>query len=273
MSDNKRYIPATIAVAAMLTIAAVPMVLQQAFAHAHTNLTLADEHVAGKQISVVMGHTNEPTYGVKPGIHDGKHNLEVMLSDAATKLPLTGAQLQADKYYFKDIGSFNKAKSVNDADEIVKGVKVGGVFDDAGHYVTRQVQKDGIYGYRLYGTIDYFGVATMSVDTTMFCRASDGDTSKFNSPGWSGGYGCTGNISNTAFPSKNNEIRSANAVANTNSAVQQISFENQAGVSANNSQSSLQSMSSAWFFGSPIAAVGAVFGWRSLKKSKKEDSF
>lgn len=102
--NNRTSIPAaaTMAIAALLLgMAAIPATVQQAFAHAHVELTLTDEHVAGKTISLVLGHTNEPTFGAKAGIHDGKHGLEVTLSDGATELPLAGAQLKADKDYLR----------------------------------------------------------------------------------------------------------------------------------------------------------------------------
>lgn len=209
MNSNSALI--AIALAAVLAIAIVPISLQRAFAHAHTDLDVpASEHLMSKKVTFVLGHTAEPTFGVEPGVHDGIHNMEILLSDTATKLPLTGAILKVDKYYFKNIESFNKARSVNDANEIAKNVTVGTVFGDPGHYMVRQVQADGIYGYHVYGTIDYFKVAQIPIDTTVFCKASDGDTSKFNSPGWSGGFGCTEDINNIAFPkdaisSKNND--------------------------------------------------------------------
>jgi hypothetical protein len=185
-----------------LTIATVPTLLQQrAFAHAHTELAVKSEHITGKDVSMVVGHTGEPTYGAQPGIHDGKHNLEVLLSDAATKLPLTGASLKADKYYFDNIQSFNNATSVEDADQVVKNVTIAAVFGDPGHYMARQVMKPGIYGYHIYGNISYFGVADLPVDTTVFCKADNGNTTKFNNEGWSGGFGCTSDIKDSIFPS------------------------------------------------------------------------
>lgn len=277
-NNNRKYVP-SLAIAALLAMAAVAIpsaALQQAFAHAHTELTLADEHVAGKKIFVVLGHTNEPTYGAKAGIHDGKHNLEVMLSDAATKLPLTGAQLKADKYYFRDIKSFEKANSVNDADQMVKGIRVGAVFGDAGHYVARQVQKDGIYGYRLYGNITYFGVAQVPIDSTIFCNASNGNTTKFNSQGWTGAYGCTENISNTMFPSKTSTTKKASAEIDA-AAIQKIAVASPSSayvtsVGAEKIDAQQQQTSwVAWVLGGlPIAAVGAIFGWNSLRKKNRE---
>ncbi|MEO9364315.1 MAG: hypothetical protein ABI348_10485 [Nitrososphaera sp.] len=199
--NTKNNASIVIALAAVLAVAMVPASLQQAFAHAHTEMAVQDEHLEGKSVSMVVGHTSEPTFGAEPGIHDGKHNLEVLLSDAATKLPLTNASLTADKYYFKDIGSFNNASSVQDADQIVKNVTIGAVFGDPWHYMARQVQKAGIYGYHIYGTIDYFGMAKLPIDTTVFCKSDGGNTTKFNSVGWSGGFGCTADINGIAFPS------------------------------------------------------------------------
>jgi hypothetical protein len=108
------------AILALSLVAGSAAMLQPAFAHAHATLTLEDEPVTGKQISVVLGHENEPTFGAKAGIHDGKHGMDIFLSDAATELPLTGASLKADKYYFKDIRSFERATSPEDADAVVK---------------------------------------------------------------------------------------------------------------------------------------------------------
>lgn len=174
-----------------------------AFPHALTVITPNNsdpqqEHA--KKIFVVLGHTNEPTFGKKSGLHDGKHHLEVFLTDDATSLPLKGAILKADKYYFKDIKTFEKAKSLKDATKTVKNVSVGGVFGDPGHYISRQIHESGIYGYRIYGTMDYFGVAQVPIDTTVFCNSSAGPTTKFNSLGWFGGFGCTDNLESNFFP-------------------------------------------------------------------------
>jgi hypothetical protein len=175
-----------------------------AYGHAHMTITPTEENA--NAISVVMGYTNEPTYGAHAGIHDGKHNVEVSLEDAATALPLPGANLTVDKYYFRDIRSFEIADSPENADVVERNVTLSPVFGDAGHYMARQVMQPGIYGYRLYGTIDYFGMAEVPIDTTVFCRAADseggaaGNTSKFNSEGWGGGYGCTERIADIYFP-------------------------------------------------------------------------
>jgi hypothetical protein len=175
--------------------------IQDVYAHSSLKKTI-DVHGHEKIIRMVLGHTNEPTFGVAPGIHDGKHNMEVLLSDDATRLPLAGAQLKADMFYFKDIKSFNKADSPTKADEVKTGISIGSVFGDPGHYIIRELQEPGIYGYRVYGTISYFGVETTNIDSTVFCKSSTGITTKFNSPDWSGSYGCTENIDTIKFPKK-----------------------------------------------------------------------
>lgn len=223
---------------------------QPAFAHSRTTLTVGEGPAAGKQISIVLGHTNEPTFGAKTGLHDGKHDLEVTITDAATRLPLAGAVLKADKYYFKDIRSFDRAASPENADEVEKGVSVRAVFGDAGHYTARQVQKPGIYGYRLYGNVSYFGVAQVPVDATVFCSSPNANTSKFNSPGWTGSYGCTQDLRDIAFPEKN--FRSASS-SNTV----------KAGMDA---QSDWQSEST-WLLGIPLAAAAlTAVGWKKFRK-------
>jgi hypothetical protein len=176
-----------------------------AFPHAVTVITpnTSDPNQQhAKPVTVVLGHTNEPAFGRKAGLHDGKHGVEVFLEDQATGLPLAKSNLKVDKYYFKDIKDFNKASSVNQATQVQTNVPLPGAFGDPGHYLSRQVQKDGIYGYRLYGIINYFDVAQIPIDATVFCRSTAGDTYKFNTPGWFGGYGCTDRIQNIFFPSK-----------------------------------------------------------------------
>lgn len=196
----------TLALLIAATIVAVLTTSQSALAFPHA-LTVITPNTSdpnqkhAKPILVVLGHANEPSFGKALGMHDGKHNVEVLIEDQATGLPLGKSSLKVDKYYFKNYDAFNKAKSVKEATEIQTNVVLGGVFGDTGHYVARQVQKDGIYGYRLYGTINYFDEATVPVDTTIFCNHKEGST-KFNSPGWFGGYGCTDRIQDIFFPKK-----------------------------------------------------------------------
>jgi hypothetical protein len=195
-------------VAAITIVLSSPTTIQPAFAHAETTLSVGGDHLVGRSIALVIGHSNEPAYGAKPGIHDGEHGLEVTLSDNTTGLPIGDAQLKADKYYFTDLQSFDSATSVDDADEIEEGIDVGAVFGETGSYLARQIVADGIYGYRLYGNVSYFGAANVTIDSTIFCTFSDdeGNTTKFNSPGWSGSFGCPQDIDTIAFPTNNTAL-------------------------------------------------------------------
>ncbi|MEW6603639.1 MAG: hypothetical protein AB1351_02985 [Thermoproteota archaeon] len=224
-----------------------------AFGHAH--MTLAPDIENVNPISVTVGHSNEPTYGAKPGIHDGKHGVEVLIEDDRTALPLTGAQLKIDKYYFKDMRAFERASSPNDATEVQLNVTLDAIFGNPGHYRSRQVMADGIYGYRIYGTIDYFGVAQVPIDTTVFCNAGmQGNTSKFNSEGWSGSYGCTEKIENTLFPKGNSAVMRTDYSGNK-SEIQQAAA----------SEPMFQILSLAGVSGT---AVAAFFGTRRFRKSR-----
>lgn len=187
--------------------AIVAVVMVSAFglheAYAHQRVDIATGHDDNK-IRVTVGHTNEPAYGVSTG-HDGKHGFEMSIVDLDTRLPVpsTGTSLQLDKYYFKDIAKYNKATSVNDADQIIKDIPFGSLFGSPGMYLHRQVVDSGIYGYRIHGTVSYYGVETIPVDMTAFCD-SDAMTSKtkLESGSWSGSFGCPISIDDTAFPKK-----------------------------------------------------------------------
>lgn len=206
---RRRNIASLTAIIASLTIVlSSPTAIQPAFAHAETTLPVNIDGQPGKGIAVVVGHSNEPSNGAKPGIHDGEHGLEVTLSDNATGLPIGDAQLKADKFYFTDLQSFDSAASVDDADQIQEGVDVGAVFGETGSYLARQIVADGIYGYRLLGNVSYFGAANVTIDSTIFCTFPDdeGNTTKFNSPGWSGSFGCPQDIDTIAFPTNNTAL-------------------------------------------------------------------
>ncbi len=211
--SRRRTAVSLIAVVTSLAIVvSSPTTIQPAFAHADTILpvNIGDEGQQVGGIIVVIGHSDEPAYGAKPGIHDGLHGLEVTISDNATGLPIGDAQLRADKYYFTDLESFNSATSVEDADQIQEGIEVGGVFGETGSYLARQIIADGIYGYRLYGNVSYFEVGNVTIDSTIFCSTSDeeggADTTKFNSPGWLGSFGCPQDIDTIAFPTNNTAL-------------------------------------------------------------------
>jgi len=266
MTDNKAYIIALAAVLATMGLLVSPSFIGHAFAHAHMTLTPDIENV--NPISVVMGHTNEPTFGVKSGVHNGMHNVEVFLEDANTAIPLSGADLKIDKYYFRDFRSFERASSLDRADQIELNVTLGESFGEPGHYEAEQILQPGIYGYKLYGTIDYFGVAEVPIDTTLFCRmdsgGSSGDTSKFNGEGWGGGYGCTSDIDDLYFPNRPNLIKSTDADAGEAELQQVVLTGGSAGtVAAQGSTSAFQILAVG-----ATAAVGGFFGLRAFRNRR-----
>jgi hypothetical protein len=280
----KRFATIVLALAFTVAVGSLGTVIQSAHAHG-LNVVEFDVHEAGERgVTIVLGHANEPTYGAKPGIHDGKHGVEVLLEDTATALPLSGADLNVDKYYFSDFRAFSKAKSVNDATEIDKGVELAEVFGDPGHYAASQVQKDGIYGYRLYGTIDYFSAETVEVDTTVFCTSEEGDTDKFDSAGWFGGFGCTVDIDDVLFPEKNNDVNPSNTRrAELDSGAGQLTdistdsaAELSQGSAATGGSPEVVELaqtapgSQLALLGLPIAAVAGILGWRKLR-NRDED--
>lgn len=244
----KWTLTALAAIAALIALAPIDNAL--AFPHAHLTITPTEQQA--NPISVVIGHSDEPAYGVDSELHQGKHNVEVMLEDAATALPLSGAELKVDKYYFADIRSLEEADSVSDATEVQSNVTLGSVFGEQGHYVARQVVSDGIYGYRVYGTIDYFGVAEVPIDATIFCNSSEGNTTKFNSEGWGGGFGCPEDINSLGFPAQNQTDSSANVQQST--------------AAADDSQQS-QMLS----IGLVGAGIAAFFGIREFRKRDRQD--
>ena len=183
-----------------------------AFPHASIIIESDEEHI--NPIELVLGHTNEPAYGKLPGIHDGKHNVEVDLSDANTALPLQGGEeepatpeeeptdLRVDKYYFKDVESFQSAQSLEQADASELDAPLTPVFGQPSTFFNRQVIDPGIYGYTIKGVINYYNQGLVPVDVTKFCSIEGVDLTKFDSPegGWQGAYGCPTNIKDIFFP-------------------------------------------------------------------------
>jgi|GEM_PF-854152 len=187
--------------AGIAIISASSYSIDEAMAFPHASLIIDPEDEHANDIQVILGHTNEPAYGKLPGIHDGKHNLEVELSDANTTLPIPNATLFADKYYFNNIQSFKRADSLADADAIERNVSISAVFGQPGTFYNRQVIDPGIYGYTIRGTINYYDVAQVPLEnTTKFCSIPGKDLTKFDSPGWTGSFGCPQNIKSIFFP-------------------------------------------------------------------------
>lgn len=175
--------------------------INEALAHQRTDIP-TDHH--DTKIRIVVGHTNEPAYGVSSN-HDGIHGFEMSVSDLDTRLPVptTGSSLKLDKYYFKDVAKYNKATSVNDADQKETNITLGSLFGTPGVYLHRQVVDSGVYGYRVYGTVNYYGVETINLDITAFCDSSQmTDAKKFEVGIWANSFGCPSSIDDTAFPKK-----------------------------------------------------------------------
>jgi hypothetical protein len=210
---------ATTAMFISSTLAAIGLLVASSFtvtAYAHGRLILTPDIENVNPISVVLGHSNEPAFGVEPGVHDGMHGVEVSLEDANTTLPLAGADLRLDKYYFSDFESFQNATSPEQADQVEQNITVEDVFGEPGQYRAQQIVQPGIYGYRLYGTINYFDVAEVPIDTIFFCTLNSEDgvsanTSKFNSEGWEEEYGCVSDINDIYFPTEQDQISPANS--------------------------------------------------------------
>jgi hypothetical protein len=235
-----------------------------AFAHSHLEVapdTADHSQMNVNPVVVTLGHSNEPSFGAKPGMHDGRHDFELSIEDAATALPLSGADLKLDRYYFGDIRAFNRASSPEDATEVDQGIGLGGVFGEPGVYSVRQVVKEGIYGYRVYGTIDYFGVAKMPIDSTVFCATPVGNTSKFNSPGWEGSFGCIEDMNSLLFPENNSKVTRI-AAGNDDGQPQQAALAGPAAFGGT-ALSLLQTLAVG-----ATATVGGFFGLRAFKQHK-----
>ena len=74
--------------AGIAIISASSYSIDEAMAFPHASLIIDPEEEHANNITIVLGHTNEPAFGKLPGIHDGKHYLEVDISDTNTTLPI-----------------------------------------------------------------------------------------------------------------------------------------------------------------------------------------
>jgi len=151
--------------------------------------------------TIIIGHDNEPSFGHEKGVWLGMHATEVILRDGDNTI--SDAKLYVDKYYFKDVKAYNKAKSLSDATQISLGNSLSEVRGEDGTYHSNQVIADGIYGYHIYGDV----TDVDSVDVTLFCLHPDMDNpGKFedgpNAPS-EFDFGCPRDINDLKFPSKN----------------------------------------------------------------------
>ncbi|HSF49656.1 MAG TPA: hypothetical protein VLA74_02755 [Nitrososphaeraceae archaeon] len=209
-----------ILVAGIAIISGSTLSINEAMAFPHASIIIESDEGHVNPIELVLGHSNEPAYGKLPGIHDGKHNVEVRLSDANTVLPLQGGEdlepttLLVDKYYFKDTESFQRAQSLEQADDVELDAPITSVFGQPGLYYNRQVIDSGIYGYTIKGVLNYYDQGLVPVDVTKFCSIDGEDLTKFDRPmqnpnnpesGWQGSFGCPQNIKDIFFPRDGNK--------------------------------------------------------------------
>ncbi len=172
---------------------------EQAFAHGGQGFFVTLPNGESRQITVVIGHNNEPTTAQEPGKASGNHPMELFIRDSATGLNLADADLKVDKYFYKNDKEFNKAAEKG-FEPMATDVPVTGVHGDPGHYFARQIlAQPGIYGYHVTGTVSYFGVDDVPIDVKAFCR--DAPENDFTTL-WFGGFGCTTDVDDGKFPGK-----------------------------------------------------------------------
>jgi hypothetical protein len=197
---NTMLLATIIAVSLMSTFG-----IQQVFAHQRVDIPTT--HLS-TNIRMTVGHANEPAFGISRGVHDGLHGFETSIIDKDTKLPVpsSGTSLKIDKYYFKNVEKYNKATSVNQADKTEKNIQLSSLFGSPGMYLHRQIVDNGVYGYRIYGTVSYYGIKTIPIDVIAFCdNDAMNSKTKFESGTWVGSFGCPANIDAISFPSKHSD--------------------------------------------------------------------
>ena len=197
MNSNKTQLFLVASIASVMVLAGVAS--EQAFAHGGQGFFVNLPNGESRQITVVIGHNNEPTTAQETGKASGNHPMELFIRDSATGLNLADADLKVDKYYYKNDKKFNKAAEKG-FEPRETDVAVTGVHGDPGHYFARQIlAQPGIYGYHVTGTVSYFGVVDVPIDLKAFCR--DAPANDFTSL-WFGGFGCTADVDDGKFPGK-----------------------------------------------------------------------
>ena len=197
MNSNKTQLFLVASIASVMVLAGVAS--EQAFAHGGQGFFVNLPNGESRQITVVIGHNNEPTTAQETGKSSGNHPMELFIRDSATGLNLADADLKVDKYYYKNDKKFNKAAEKG-FEPRETDVTVSGVHGDPGHYFARQIlAQPGIYGYHVTGTVSYFGVVDVPIDVKAFCR--DAPSNDFTTL-WFGGFGCTTDVDDSKFPGK-----------------------------------------------------------------------
>ena len=117
---------------------------------------------------------------------------------------------------------------------------------------------------------------TLLLTQLCFAEVQTAITSKFNSPGWVGGFGCTESIDETLFPSKNSNVNSGQgrvtfeAPTMNSGAVQQASIVTTPGASniaATEGTTGLTQLVT--LVGITGAGLAAVFAVRNHRQSRQ----
>ena len=170
---------------------------EDAFAHGRNTQSFDMKDGKERTLSIVLGHTDEPTRAQEDGKWAGEHPVEIFVRDARTNLNISGASLMVDKFFWTDEAAYNA-----DKDPLETDVRAGGVHGVPGKYQARQILAEpGYYGYRVHGDVTYFDGTIVPVDFQATCRdAPDAMKADFNSASFSGGFGCTTDIDDGKFP-------------------------------------------------------------------------
>lgn len=170
---------------------------EDAFAHGRIVHDFTMDNGKERALSIVLGHTNEPTRAQEDGKWAGEHPVEIFLRDARTNLNISGASLMVDKFFWADEAAYIADDSPKETD-----VRAGGAHGQPGKYHARQILAEpGFYGYRVHGDVTYFDGTVVPIDFQAVCRDAPASMkSDFNTPGFLGGFGCTTDIDDGKFP-------------------------------------------------------------------------
>lgn len=189
---RKKYTAITMMVV-LLSISTGLFFMQPQEASAHQRMPIGDNFI-------IIGHTNEPSFGAEDGKWVGKHDVQVLLRDADGN-PLSGAELEVDKYYFENVKKYNKADKIKDAFAISRNNVLGEKHGSPGEYISHQTISSGIYGYDVQGTLadgQKFRVVAFCLEKGMK------DPTKFERGAALSEFTCPQDIDDIAFPPKEN---------------------------------------------------------------------
>ena len=92
MNSNKTQLFLVASIASVMVLAGVAS--EQAFAHGGQGFFVTLPNGESRQITVVIGHNNEPTTAQETGQSSGNHPMELFIRDSATGLNLADADLK-----------------------------------------------------------------------------------------------------------------------------------------------------------------------------------